>query len=164
MTGSQWSSGYFHTEVMTFIESNSVDFALVTADSSTYWVILSESESEVSQSCPSLCNPMDYIAHQAPLSMGFSRQEYWRFSRGSSQPRDWTQVSHIADRRFTIWATREAPVILSKSKLLLLSFLFFEMRRLKHRNSDCMKILRTTMLCMWILLLPQEYQKLFLVE
>ena len=30
------------------------------------------------------------------------------FSRGSSQPRDWTQVSHMADRFFTIWATREA--------------------------------------------------------
>ena len=29
------------------------------------------------QSCPTLCNPMDYIAHQAPLSMYFSRQEYW---------------------------------------------------------------------------------------
>ena len=28
-------------------------------------------------------------------------------SRGSSQPRDWTQVSHIAGRFFTIWATRE---------------------------------------------------------
>ena len=27
---------------------------------------------------------------------------------GSSQPRDQTQVSHIADRFFTIWATREA--------------------------------------------------------
>ena len=27
------------------------------------------------------------------------------FSRGSSQPRDRTQVSCIADRRFTIWAT-----------------------------------------------------------
>ena len=26
------------------------------------------------------------------------------FSRGSSQPRDQTQVSHIAGRRFTIWA------------------------------------------------------------
>ena len=25
-----------------------------------------------------LCNPMDCIACQAPLSMGFSRQEYWR--------------------------------------------------------------------------------------
>ena len=30
------------------------------------------------------------------------------FSRGSSQPRDWTQISHIAGRFFTSWATREA--------------------------------------------------------
>ena len=30
--------------------------------------------SEVAQSCPTLCNP---VAHQAPPSMGFSRQEYW---------------------------------------------------------------------------------------
>ena len=27
------------------------------------------------------------------------------FSRGSSQPRDQTQVSHILGRFFTIWAT-----------------------------------------------------------
>ena len=26
---------------------------------------------------PTLCDPMDCIASQAPLSMGFSRQEYW---------------------------------------------------------------------------------------
>ena len=32
------------------------------------------------------------------------------FSRGSSWPRDRTQVSHIAGRFFTIWATREAHV------------------------------------------------------
>ena len=31
-------------------------------------------------------------------------------SRGSFQPRDWTQVSHIAGRFFTLWATREAHV------------------------------------------------------
>ena len=31
------------------------------------------------------------------------------FSRGSSWPRDWTWVSYIAGRFFTIWATREAP-------------------------------------------------------
>ena len=31
----------------------------------------------VFQSCPSLCDPMDYVAHQAPLSMGFSKEEYW---------------------------------------------------------------------------------------
>ena len=29
------------------------------------------------------------------------------FSRGSSQPRDQTQVSHTAGRFFTSWATRE---------------------------------------------------------
>ena len=32
------------------------------------------------------------------------------FSRGSSQPRDQTQVSRTAGRRFTVWATREAPL------------------------------------------------------
>ena len=36
--------------------------------------LLEESESEVAQSCPTLCHP---IAHQAPPSMEFCRQEYW---------------------------------------------------------------------------------------
>ena len=31
----------------------------------------------VTQSCLTLCDPLDYIAHQVPLSMEFSRQEYW---------------------------------------------------------------------------------------
>ena len=31
----------------------------------------------VIQACPVLCDPTDYIGYQAPLSMGFSRQEYW---------------------------------------------------------------------------------------
>ena len=35
-----------------------------------------KSESEVAQSCPTLSNPWT-AAHQAPPSMGFSRQEYW---------------------------------------------------------------------------------------
>ena len=54
------------------------------------------------------------VAYQDPPSMGFSRQEYWNgfaisFSRGSSQPREWTQVSCIVGKRFTVtvWATRE---------------------------------------------------------
>ena len=29
------------------------------------------------------------------------------FSRGSSQPRNWTWVSRIVDRHFTVWASRE---------------------------------------------------------
>ena len=40
--------------------------------------IYKESESEVTQSCPTLCNPMGSSLHQAPPSMGFSGQEYWR--------------------------------------------------------------------------------------
>ena len=31
------------------------------------------------------------------------------FSRGSSQPRNWTRISSIAGRFFTSWVTREAP-------------------------------------------------------
>ena len=31
----------------------------------------------VTKSCLTLCDSMDYIACQAPLSMGFPRQEYW---------------------------------------------------------------------------------------
>ena len=44
-------------------------------------------------------------------SMEFSRPEEWvaiPFSRGSSQSRGRTQVSHIAGGFFTNWATREA--------------------------------------------------------
>ena len=44
----------------------------------TVWLLSLPSEwTEVSQSCPTLCNPMDSSLHQAPPSMGFSRHEYW---------------------------------------------------------------------------------------
>ena len=68
--------------------------------------------SEVAQSCPTLCNPMDC----SPLSSSVHGIfQAWilewvtiSFSRGSSRPRDRTQVSSIVGRRFTVWATREA--------------------------------------------------------
>ena len=44
------------------------------------------------------------VAHQAPPSMEFSRQEYWSalpFSSPGDLPGDGTQVSLIADRHFT---------------------------------------------------------------
>ena len=56
----------------------------------------------VAQSCLTLCNPMNSsVAHQAPLSMGIlqARTLEWvamPSSRGSSRPRDGTQVSHVA--------------------------------------------------------------------
>ena len=50
------------------------------------------------------------VAYQAPLSMGILQAwiPEWvamPFSRGSSQLRDWTQVSRIAGGFFTVWAT-----------------------------------------------------------
>ena len=44
------------------------------------------------------------------------------FSRGSSQPRDWTQVSLNASRRFTLWATREAKSIYFWIYMILISY------------------------------------------
>ena len=70
-------------------------------------------ESEVPQSCPILCNPMDCSLPSSSVHGIFqARVLEWvsiSFSRGSSQPRDLTQVFHIACRCFTIWATSEAP-------------------------------------------------------
>ena len=62
---------------------------------------------KVAQSCPTLWPPWN-IVHgilQARI-LGWVASP---FSRGSSQPRDQTQVSHTAGRFFTSWATREAP-------------------------------------------------------
>ena len=56
---------------------------------------------KVTQSCPTLCDPMDYIQ-----SMEFSRPDYWNgkpfpYPGDLFQPRDQTQVSLIAGRFFT---------------------------------------------------------------
>ena len=55
---------------------------------------------KVTQSCPSFCQPMDYIV---PGILQARKVEWaaFSFSRGFSQPRDRTQVSHIAGRFFT---------------------------------------------------------------
>ena len=62
---------------------------------------------KVIQSCPTLYNPMDYTVHGI-LQAWILEWVPFPFSRGSSQPKDWTQGSHIAGRFFTSWATREA--------------------------------------------------------
>ena len=57
---------------------------------------VSESEVKVVQSYPALGDPMDYIVHGI-LQARILEWVAIAFSRGSSQPRDQTQVSHIAD-------------------------------------------------------------------
>ena len=58
-------------------------------------------------SCPTVCDPVDYTVHGILQSRTLERVAV-PFSRGSSQPRDPTQVSCIAGRFCTSWATREA--------------------------------------------------------
>ena len=69
-------------------------------------------KTEVIHLCPTLCDPMDCGLPGSSVHGIFqARVLQWvaiSFSRGSSQPRDQTQVYHIAGRWFTIWATREA--------------------------------------------------------
>ena len=65
----------------------------------------------VPHSCLTLCDPMD-CSLQATLSMGTLQARILEWvvmpsSRGSSQPRDQTQVSHIAGGFFTIWPPGE---------------------------------------------------------
>ena len=62
---------------------------------------------KVAQSFPTLCDHMGYTVHGI-LQARILEWVAFPFFRGSSQPRDWTQVSCIAGRFFTSWATREA--------------------------------------------------------
>ena len=70
-----------------------------------------KSESEVTQSCLTLCDPMNYNLSGSSVHAIFqARILEWvaiSFSRRSSQPRDWTQGSCIAGRCFTVWTTKE---------------------------------------------------------
>ena len=63
------------------------------------------------QLCPTLCNPTDCSLPGSSIHGIFQERTLeWvaiSFSRRSSQLRDWTQVSYIVGRYFTIWATRE---------------------------------------------------------
>ena len=62
-------------------------------------------------SCPTFCNPVDCSppgsSVHGSLQAGILEWVAIPFSRGSSWPRDWTQVSWIVGRFFTVWATRK---------------------------------------------------------
>ena len=72
----------------------------------------------MSASLPShvqLCDSMDYRPSSSSLhAILQARILEWvaiPFFRGSSQPRNWTQVSYFAGRFFMVWATREAQLV-----------------------------------------------------
>ena len=88
----------------------------------------SESESEVTQSCLTLCDPVDCsLPGSSVHGILQKRILEWvaiSFSRGSSRPRDRTWVSRIAGRRSTLWATRKAhhePITIPKNGNVLVT-------------------------------------------
>ena len=73
----------------------------------------------VAQLCPTLCDPMD-CSSPGSFALGVSHARILEWvaissSRGSSLPRDWTQVSCIGRQIFHHWATREARTIFTTS-------------------------------------------------
>ena len=77
---------------------------------------------KVIQSCPTLCDPLGILQARILAWVAFP------FSRGFSQPRDGTQVSHIAGGFFTSWVTREAHLGI---KIKSLKFFLFTALKVK---------------------------------
>ena len=73
----------------------------------------------VAQSCPTLCDTMGCSPPGSSLQgILQARTLEWvatPFYRGSSWPKDQTRVSSITGRLFTIWASKEAHIIVHKS-------------------------------------------------
>ena len=93
---------------------NLIDIPLQDASNNFTEAVITESgrcevnsEVKVTQSCLTLCDPMDYTVHGF-LQARILEWITFPFFRGSSQLGDRTQFSHIAGRFFTIWANRVA--------------------------------------------------------
>ena len=85
--------------------------------------------SEVAQSCPTLCDPMNCSLPYSSIHGIFqARILEWvdiSFSRRSSRPMDWTQVSHIVGRHFTcftVWATSSFVYTIRQCSLQKMDF------------------------------------------
>ena len=78
---------------------------------------------KVAQSCPTLCNPMDYTVHGI-LQARILEWVAISFSRGSSQPRDQTQVSPVAGGFFPGLNSQERPYIKYYSAIKIKELIF----------------------------------------
>ena len=74
----------------------------------------------VTQSCPTLCDPMDYTVHRI-LQARILEWVAFLFSMGSFQIWDWTQVSCIAGRFLTSWVIYQEHGSIICSLMLVLS-------------------------------------------
>ena len=102
---------------MTLPFASWVRFLFLRLEKKSEWEKIWISEVKVTQSCLTLCDPMDYTVHGI-LQARILEWTAFPFSRGSSWLRDWTGIYCIAGRFFTNWDMREASVgeEVSKSK------------------------------------------------
>ena len=106
-----WLSNFHsHSLTQSLFSTKRISFQLYVIDRKLCWN--GEKKVKVAQLCPTLCDPMGYTVHGI-LQGRMLEWVAFPFSRGSSQTRDWTQVSCIAGGFFTSWATREAQEIWS---------------------------------------------------
>ena len=87
-------------------------------------------KSEVAQLCLTLCYPMHYSQPDSSIHGIFqARVLEWvaiSFSRGSFWSRDWTWVSHIASRHFTIWAALGSEKYLGWCREMIQKLIFLD--------------------------------------
>ena len=106
----QWFEALLSRRVFTILLSYLVHLSHINfLSGSLPWYFLPD-ENLVSQSCRTLCDPMNYCSLPSSSVHGIlqGRILEWiaiSFSRGSSQRRDGTQVSCIAGGFFTNWTT-----------------------------------------------------------
>ena len=95
---------------------------------------------KVTQSCPTLCDPMDSGSPGSSVhGILPARILDWvaiSFSKGSSWLRDWTWVSHIVGRFFTIWTINYTSIFLKKERKLDSLFVFLSPRKKKKISSS----------------------------
>ena len=97
--GYDWASSTFRGEVRLKVKLYKME----------NFLFLRAGKVKVAQSCLTLCDPMDWNPPGSSVPEIFQARILERvaisLSRGSSWPRDQTQVSCIAGRFFTIWVT-----------------------------------------------------------
>ena len=103
-----WSARYIKISNCSWFLWYIYVFIVISFIVSHYIVLYYESESEVPQSCPTLCDPIDCSPWGSSIHGIFqARILEWvaiSFSSGSSQPRDWICVSRIAGREASLIA------------------------------------------------------------
>ena len=90
------------------------------------------------QSCPNLCNPIEYTVHGI-LQARILEWVAFLFFRGSSQPRDQTLVSCMAGRFFNQLSHKGNPLKLCNC-MLLTNYLFVTIFAESHFSFDFIHI------------------------